>query len=362
MSEVLITNETDFGGKLYKRFSADLASSNGLLVASGYFGADLVSDFEEKLVELGKKGTCKLLLGMVYHSGVGKKQLETLKSIDTKLRNDNPDNGIFIRRKQYHGKIYKLNSNNDFKIYIGSSNFSNSGFKSRTECNIEIDNDKTKKDIDSFLDFLFTDSTTEKFSDVELFLKDRKRTEITRGLKNCEIDISEFPDESKVIGLCKIKLRVDSQPQSSLNLFFDKGRKNPNGLYSPRPWHEVELTADSEELKGEYYPKSKLLHPDQITKSGQTSKTRKGDFIAYTKDNGKYYRIKMKVHADNGKNISSAKESGGRTTLGELIKGKLERAKVLSYRERITSDTLYAYGRDSIDLKKLSNDTYIIDF
>lgn len=362
MSDELITNEKDFGGRLYKRFSADLASSNGLLVASGYFGADLVSDFEEKLVKLGKKGTCKLLLGMVYHSGVGKKQLETLKSIDTKLRNDNPDNGIFIRRKQYHGKIYKLNSNTDFKIYIGSSNFSNSGFKSRTECNIEIENDKTKKDIDSFLDFLFTDSATEKFSDVELFLKDRKRTEITRGLKNCEIDISEFPDESRAIGLCKIKLRVDSQPQSSLNLFFDKGRKNPNGLYSPRPWHEVELTADSNELKHEHYPKSNLLHPGQITSSGNLSKSREGNFIAYAKDNGKFYRMKMKVHADNGKNISSAKESGGRATLGELIKGKLERAKVLSFRERITSDTLHEYGRDTIDLIKISDNEYIIDF
>ena len=110
MSSSLITNEKDFGGKLYKQFSQDLASSNGLLVASGYFGADLVSDFEEKLVKLGKNGPCKILIGMVYHSGVKEKQLESLKSIDKKLRDDNPENGVYIRRKQYHGKIYKLSS------------------------------------------------------------------------------------------------------------------------------------------------------------------------------------------------------------------------------------------------------------
>jgi len=362
MNSSLITNEKDFGGKLYKQFSQDLASSNGLLVASGYFGADLVSDFEEKLVKLGKKGTCKLLLGMVYHGGVGKKQLKTLKSIDTKLRENNPDNGIFIRRKEYHGKIYKLTTKDDYKIYVGSSNFSNSGFKSRTECNIEVDNDATKKDVDSFLEFLFQDEFTEKFSNVELFLKDRKKAQSEKGLENCIIKIEDYPHNAIHIGVVKIKLRVDAQTKSSLNLFFDKGRKKPNGLFAPRPWYEVEITSDSNVLKEEYYPKSELKHPGQITQSGMVAKARTGDFIAYVKDDGKYYRINMKIGGDNGKDMYSAKESGGRGTFGELIKGKLERANVLFVNERITSDTLHEYGRDTLDLIKISDNEYIIDF
>ena len=363
MSSSLITNEKDFGGKLYKQFSQDLASSNGLLVASGYFGADLVSDFEEKLVKLGKKGTCKLLLGMVYHGGVGKKQLKTLKSIDTKLRENNPDNGIFIRRKEYHGKIYKLTSKDDYKIYVGSSNFSNEGFKSRTECNIEVDNDATKKDVDSFLEFLFKDRYTEKFSNVELFLKDRKKIKSAEGLESCLIDSKEYPHNAKHIGTAKLELRVDKQTRASLNLFFDEGRKNKsNGLYAPRPWHEIEITSSIEVIKDKFYPPSKLLKPGQITRSGNLSKSRTGDFIAYAIDNEKYYRINMKVGADNGKDIYSADSSGGRATFGELIKGKLERANVLSVNERITSDTLHEYGRDTLDLIKISDNEYIINF
>ena len=86
MKSSLITNHKDFGGDFGEQFSKDLASSKGLLIASGYFGNDLVSNFEKKLVKLGKNGPCKLLIGMIYHSGVRPKQLETLKSIDKKLR------------------------------------------------------------------------------------------------------------------------------------------------------------------------------------------------------------------------------------------------------------------------------------
>jgi len=67
----------------------------------------------------------------------------------------------------------------------------------------------------------------------------------------------------------------------------------------------------------------------------------------------------MRVHSDNGKNISSSED---REILGELIKGKLERANILSVPEVITSNTLYQYGRDTIDLIIISDDKYIIDF
>ena len=48
--------------------------------------------------------------------------------------------------------------------------------------------------------------------------------------------------------------------------------------------------------------------------------------------------------------------------LGELIKGKLERANVLSTPELITLETLSEYGKDTIDLIKIADNEYIIDF
>jgi HKD family nuclease len=359
MNSLLITNEKEFGDKFDKQFSKDLASSKGLLIASGYFGNDLVSNFEKKLVKLGKNGPCKLLIGMIYHSGVRPKQLETLKSIDKKLRETNPDNGIYIRRKKYHGKIYKFSNGDEYKIYVGSSNFSNSGFDSNTECNVEIDNKSTKKKIDSFLEYLFHDKYTEKFSDVELFLKDRKTIKSARGLRSCLIDSSKFPHDAKYLGIAKLKLRVDKQTKAGLNLFYGVGRKNPvTGKCKRRDWYEVEITSKSEVINSKYYPENKLKYPGKISKEGIPNKSRAGQFTAYAKDDGKYYRIDMRVGGSGGKDIYSSE----RIILGELIKGKLERANVLSTPELITLETLSEYGKDTIDLIKIADNEYIIDF
>ncbi|MFT5875948.1 MAG: hypothetical protein ACI8WT_004948, partial [Clostridium sp.] len=176
---------------------------------------------------------------------------------------------------------------------------------------------------------------------------------VSKELKDYKIDESEFPDKAQAIGTCKIKLRVDVQPKSSLNLYFEKGRLS-KGKYSPRPWYEIELTSTSIEVSSEFYPKSELIE--------EGKKARKGSFNAYVKEDNNFYKIKMVVHADNGKNISSDKESGGRETLGKIIKGHLEKEGLLSEGDVITSDILEAYGNDSISFIKISDTDYILEF
>ena len=364
MKSSLITNHKDFGGDFGEQFSKDLSLSNGFQVATGYFSHDVITGSEEMLVRLGKNGSCKLLLGMAFQKSPAERQLDAIKSLDTKLRENNPDNGVYITRERYHGKIYKFSYEDDYKIYLGSSNFSNSGFDTNTECNIEVDNVATKNDVNSFMDFLFHDKDTYTFSEVELYLRQRKKTKppksnIIEGLESCLIESNEYPHNKKHIGIAKIKVRADEQSSSSFNLCKSIGRKNKMGVYKPRPWYEVEIASIEDDLKNEFYPKSVLKHPGGITSQGKPQLAREGHFTAYAQDNGKYYRIKMRVHSDKGKNISS---SDDREILGELIKGKLERANVLSVPEVITSDTLHEYGRDTIDLIKISDDEYIIDF
>ena len=70
----------------------------------------------------------------------------------------------------------------------------------------------------------------------------------------------------------------------------------------------------------------------------------------------------MNVASDLGKAIMTGEESGGRETLGRIIKGKLEDSKVLRYGERITSQTLEDYGQDYIKLTKIDDDNYILEF
>ena len=71
---------------------------------------------------------------------------------------------------------------------------------------------------------------------------------------------------------------------------------------------------------------------------------------------------KMEVCSAGGKAIMSSRESGGRETLGRFIKGRLEAAGVLQRGGLITSDTLAAYGRDSITLQKIDDKNYILEF
>ena len=353
MTQNLITNDSSFGGKFIAQFRDELSLSSGLVIASGYFGAATISELESSLVKIGSKGICKILLGMVYFGGVSKKQLNALTDLDIKLRSANPQNGVFITKKEYHGKVYKfIGPEKDSKIYVGSSNFSPNGFEYRRECNLVVEDPKLKDNISKYLEFLFNDKDTHNLDEVELSRKSRKKSANIGNLEEFLIKSSEYPDAEKIIGSCGIKLRVDEQPISSLNLFFGKGRKDSNGRYQPRPWYEIELSANKNEINHEFYPDSR--------KKSQDKNSKEGDFIAYAKNNGKFYKFEMKVHGDYGKNISS--HSGGRSTLGRLLKGKLEQKGLLSIGERVSSETLHEYGNDTVRLHKLQGDRYILDF
>ncbi len=211
---------------------------------------------------------------------------------------------------------------------------------------------RTKRETNDYLDFLFSQNTTERFCDVSLGSNVRKKPEKLSKLWGDYL-VRRMP-ATKIQGEVEIKLRVDSQPKSSLNLCLEAGRKNAYGLYAPRPWYEVEITAQAEEIKNPCYPASKLL------KKG--SKSRKGKFNAYIEEDGKFYLLKMAVSSANGKAIFSSEESGGRETFGRYIKGKLEDAGVLSFGETVTSDVLEAYRKDHIVLKKIGEKDYILEF
>jgi hypothetical protein len=295
---------------------------------------------------------------MIFHGGVTSKQQEVLTMVDDKLREGNPHNGIYVSISPYHGKIYLFHdkSNNSEDLYLGSSNFSEDGFASRNECTALITDEQTKKDVNDYLEHLFKDNLAIPLRQAKLRIRGAESPKIraSKLLEDYEIESKYFPDLTKAIGVCSIELRVDAQPNSSLNLCFDMGRINKKQIYAPRPWYEVELTTLKSDRESPYYPKN--------VSNSKTSKSREGKFIAYAEDNGTYYKFDMRVHSDDGKNISTAKESGGRETLGRFIKGKLERAGVLNEGERITSEKLLDYGRTSIDFIKISDGVYVMVF
>jgi hypothetical protein len=345
---MIFTNEPLHGGDFKKQFMARLNGADELTVAVGYFGARLVDDLTPKLVAVSKRGRCRLLFGMVFHGGLTPAQKKTLETLDEKLRQGVTGSGVFISVKPYHGKIYQID--NDF--FLGSSNFSVEGFKTRWEATVAVSDSGVKIATRNYLDFLFSQKTTVDLNQVQLNQKQKSAPQ--RPSKYLKDYVCNQPLPGPVMGSMNIKLRVDNQTASSLNLYFEEGRiTKETGLYKPRPWYEVEITARAEERKNSLYP------PSAPVKGG---KSRTGWFYAYIQEKSKIYKLHMKISSAGGKAIMTSRESGGRETLGRYIKGKLEASGILQRGEMITSDTLAAYGRDYITLRKIDDKNYILEF
>lgn len=360
MKQTLFTNNSDATGSNFKHeFIKQLNRSNELIIASGYFGVSSIVEYQKDIIKIGNTGVCKILIGMIFHGGVTAKQRDALISLDSELRRTNPDNGVYVSIKDYHGKIYLFqgSADNNRSIYLGSSNFSEEGFATRHECTALLQHEQTKLDVTKYLEQLFDNKLAKPLRNVELRVKGLATyiPVASKLLEDYEIQSSEFPEISNALGSCEIELRVNEQPNSSLNLYFDKGRVNQKTkLYAPRPWYEVEITSCKKDRDNPYYPKSTL--------KASGGKSRNGQFTAYGEDNGKFYKFDMAVYSDNGKAISTQEKSGGRTTLGKFIKGKLERAGILEEGQRITADMLLEYGNSHIKFIKISENIYIIDF
>jgi HKD family nuclease len=340
------TNHKNFGGHFGKEITSSLKKYNSVEIASGYFGVSQIKLMWNELLGIAKKGHCKILIGMIYHEGVGKEQKRILMELNEELKKISSNNGIYIAVKQYHGKVYRFSSEKDEKIYFGSSNFSSSGFYTNHEFNMELTETQGKQNVINFLDFIFNEANdfALPLGKVELQLKGKKSKSTKKSsggkgdLSDYEIKAKDFPT-TKPLSSVKIKLRVDKQPNSSLNLYFDKGRKGPDGKYAPRPWYEVEITSE----------KLDRMQPDYPF----------GEFEIYAEENSRYYKIPMITASDGYKAITSKDE---RAILGQLIKGKLQRLKHLQKFERVTSETLSEYGNDTIELNKFSEKKYYFKF
>jgi hypothetical protein len=352
----IYTNKKEDGAQLKSEFLNTIKKANVLKIATGYIGASLLEEIKPALIKVARKGECKLLIGMIYHEGVTASQKRILEELHDELKLQNANSGVFISRNEYHGKIYFCENEQEEFLFIGSSNLSIYGFQKRLECTALIKDKDTVIQTKDYLDFLFNKNTTNELSSIALKVKGSKKVSLKPSslLQDYEVTKDVFDSLGKVISQQNIELRVDEQPNSSLNLYFDKGRKNQQGLYSPRPWYEVELTTSAQDRSDTNYPIS--------TSNSSASNSRTGEFIVFISEGGKYFKIQMKVHSDRGKNLSSARVSGGRATLGRFIKGKLEEAGVLKEGERITSETLELYGRNSITLKKINDTDYILEF
>lgn len=351
----MFTNNKHIGEDFGVEIKTALKNAQHVQIASGYFSYRLLQDLTPQLLKIARAGSFKLLVGMIFHEKVTKRQKECLDQLNKQLRSVNSDSGIYITIERYHGKIFRIvDHENNEKIYVGSSNFSLTGFKIYNEFNLQIFDEGAKADVRDFLDYLFFETDEKKkiafpLEDVDLKLKDGS-DEAKSGdtlLRDFEISEEDFPSYGSYQSM-KVFHRPEVQPASSLNLYFERGRKTTKQgrvVYEPRKWYEVEVTSQKREQDNPIYPK--------------------GDWTAFVREtiNGKtsYYRIPMVTSSGQKDSPKAIQSKNGRHILGELIKGKMERTGALSKHEQITQDTLDLYGRDYIELTKISDGIYFLE-
>jgi HKD family nuclease len=351
----MYTNESNSGNEFGKEIVKQLNDAEHVEIATGYFGWKNLTEITPQLLNIAKRGSSKLLFGMIFHERATPNQKNCLLELNKKLKDINNSSGVFVTLRPYHGKVYRFVKNNNETLFVGSSNLSISGFKQNMEFNLKISGLYEKQSTKEFLDFLFVGEGIKNniscpLDEVDLKLKgdSDEDTIDEKSLGNYEIPRESFPTVQND-GFLKIKHRPSDQPRSSLNLYFDNGRKvvrNGRSVYTPRPWYEVEVTAQKKERDHKDYPK--------------------GEWIAYVhdEDQKKFYKLNMVTSSGDitsPKAIqTSRKEGGGRSILGELIKGKMERRGVLKKFQKITDEVLEEYGRDCIELKKISEAIYVM--
>ncbi len=330
---MLYTNIDSHGGFFDDKFYQQLKESQRVRIASGYLSLDVLRRYESLLLEKAQKYQCQILLGMAFYEGISQEQLDNVSRINKKMLFMETNSGFFVAQgRKYHGKIFQING----KTYLGSSNFSSSGFKGNIEATVECTTEQEIK-INLFLDSLFSDEHSIKVENARIPIKgkiklaDEGIESTWEQLRRYDINsiFTEIMFDSKVASYNL--LEKATYCKSNLNAFFGKGRIDPKTkIIAPRPWYEFEMIASKKIWESKDYPE--------------------GSFIVYTDDG---YIIPMLVSGTNSKNLRT---KGGLQVFGRWFKGRLEDAGVLNKFNLITPDTILEYGKTQLNLYKMKSD------
>jgi len=343
---------------------------------SGYVSADSIDWLLE--IARGRPGIdIELICGMAYREGLPGDQYERLMELDHSLRVREPGSrqGVYVfaagpegsRRRGLHGKAYLLEQTDCKELFIGSSNFSDSGLgdvdnRGRYVGNVEVNTlivdpievsrfeafyEELHQNHTLFGSVKATRKTSDKWMAVPINEIDsfpitgvaRKRRQSVRRAP--DLEKGAIPSGFKIHPYVDIDLarNIDAQAGSNLNACFGKGRwQQSSGKVVPRDWYEVEIMPGVEVTREAVYPR--------------------GEFDVQTHDG---FTFRAKTSGDGFKNFRS---QGDLKILGYWIKGLLEDAGALSDnpQEPVTRETFSVYGNSILRLYRVSERKVILSF
>jgi hypothetical protein len=331
------------------RWLALAGSAKEIQVCVGYASNDAVAELLDIIPRIEYELSFHLSLGMAKFEGLPRSQFRALKDLQAILESRHMGSVNVVNKWPFHGKVSVFTEPSGLKrAILGSSNLSGiTKTVMQYECDIEI-LDKTSVDkLNSFVTQL-RQVASEPLNDRIKIVASRSSALV--GIFNVEeISDEELGRVKEVAKKSRIAYRMPlrvgpEQQMSNLNVFFGGERRNAQRTWGrPRPWYEVEL------IPGREWYRNAPAFPDATV-----------HFRVIT-DDGYTFEVNSSLDEAWGaqKNFRS---SGDLEILGRWIKGRLEASGALTPGDHVTTSTLETYGRDQIELVRLDDDTWYMDF
>ena len=331
------SNVNEHGGSFFNIVENSFHQATNVQIATGYVGGSIVENFTQQILRIAENGgVVKLLVGMAFYEGFSGQQEDILKELNHNLSLTKQGNGVYISTGgRYHGKIFSFQINNDTKYFVGSSNFSSSGLKTNKELNISVSDENLKKEIQNYLNHLFSSENSVKIDQTKIGSRTYKKRNVKNDYDSLinsleRYDPAKINTESLDFAFSFPLDYSALREKSHLNTYFSKGRLNRlSGIITPRPWYEAELIAPKTIRETNGYPR--------------------GDFTAFTDDG---FIIPMHTSGQHNKNIQSR---GGLQLFGVWIKGKLEKSGALEMFQPFDIDVLKTYGKTDLKFYRMNN-------
>lgn len=325
-------------------FNDLLDLSTSLSIVTGYVSERSIKYLEEYIFSNGRP-KLNLIIGMHYFDRFTHSQYAAALELENFLENSELGAVNLVTSFPFHGKLYSFKSESNPACIIGSSNLNNilpHNPLIQYETDILVNDAQSLTDISSFIDRLHRDAS-QKLSAVDI--KDFRQTNnLLEGLSAVQkLEENQVEDVKAKISGDGFKLPLkpyEKAGKSNLHPYLGKGRENTStGIVLPRSWYEVELIVPKAILDDPAYPEKNSV------------------FYTVTDDG---YRFECKTSGDYGKNLRSVDDL---KKLGKWIKGRMQNAGVIKAGEKITQETLDAYGRDYIAMYPTSNEKeWFLDF
>ena len=318
----------------------EIQSATQVDIVSGYVGKSAATNFGHHLVACARRGgQVRILIGMAGTEGLTEATHQAWSSIHEQLQQIDKRSGVFAYTTKIHAKLYVFHNGVKAKMFVGSQNFNFSS--GNMELMLES---QLHPEVHAHVEELFSD-VRNTFPITGVNIKGTKSDPLTKKVTAAEIfhyDVHLDHRKMQLVESIDLRAICEKNPIGSLNLYHGKGRLNSaTGVYTPRPWYEVELTLGRDKYPG--LPR---------------------DFRAFT-DDGKIIEMQRRSGGPTGQpelGLKDLTSKGNRQLFGEWIKGKMERAGALEVGDVIDGATFDTYGADQLQFYRMNDDEFLMRF